>query len=167
MSISPFDHPLLAALFGDEHGAAAFSLEAEIDAMLAFELALAEAEAEEGVIEPAAAQAVAAAIAAFAPDFDALRTGVARDGVVVPELVRQIRDGMPEAQRASLHYGATSQDAIDTGLVLRLRPVLSRMDAGLAELVGRLGDLDERFGERGLTGVTRIADIDRSILATG
>lgn len=156
MSISPFDHPLLAALFGDEHGAAAFSLEAEIDAMLAFELALAEAEAEEGVIEPAAAQAVAAAIAAFAPDFDALRTGVARDGVVVPELVRQIRDGMPVAQRASLHYGATSQDAIDTGLVLRLRPVLSRMDAGLAELVGRLGDLDERFGERGLTGVTRM-----------
>ena len=50
MTVSPFDHPLLSSLLGDEEAAWHFSVEADIDAMLAFERALAEAEAECGVI---------------------------------------------------------------------------------------------------------------------
>ncbi|TIU70671.1 MAG: 3-carboxy-cis,cis-muconate cycloisomerase, partial [Mesorhizobium sp.] len=39
MTVSPFDHPLLSALLGDEEAARHFSVEADIDAMLAFERA--------------------------------------------------------------------------------------------------------------------------------
>ena len=39
MSVSPFDHPLLSALLGDDEVAACFSFAAELDAMLAFERA--------------------------------------------------------------------------------------------------------------------------------
>ena len=47
-----------------------------------------------------------------------LRAGVARDGVVVPELVRQMREAVGEPHGASVHFGATSQDVIDTALML-------------------------------------------------
>ena len=58
MTVSPFDHPLLSGLLGDEETARLFSVEAEIAAMLAFERALAEAEAAEGIIGRAAARAI-------------------------------------------------------------------------------------------------------------
>ena len=54
------------------------------------------------------------------PDRAALRSATARDGVVVPELVRQLRAAVGEPHAASLHYGATSQDVVDTSLSLRL-----------------------------------------------
>ena len=45
MHVSPFDHPLLFGLLGDEEAAALFSADAELRAMLGFEAALARAEA--------------------------------------------------------------------------------------------------------------------------
>ena len=78
MTVSPFDHPLLSGLLGDEEAARHFSVEAEIAAMLAFERSLAEAEAESGVIASDAAAAIASALASFRPDTARLRAGVAR-----------------------------------------------------------------------------------------
>src|SRR5262245_1812109 len=91
MAVSPFDHQLLSSLLGDEQIARAFSAASEIAAMIAVERALVEAEGAEGVIEPAAASAIQQALNSFAPDMGKLKTAAARDGVAVPELVRQIR----------------------------------------------------------------------------
>jgi 3-carboxy-cis,cis-muconate cycloisomerase len=156
MSISPFDHPYLSGLIGDEEAIRWFSVENDIAAMLSFESALAEAEAEEDVIDNAAAEAIAIACRTFAPDLAALRSAVAADGVVVPELIRQLRETIPHQYRASLHFGATSQDVIDTSLMIRLRPVLARLDKGLSDLVTRLDHLDKAFGNNGLMGRTRM-----------
>ena len=70
------------------------------------------------MISTAAEVAIVAALASFRPDMAKLRAGVARDGVVVPELVRQIKQAVGEPHGASVHLGATSQDVIDTALVL-------------------------------------------------
>jgi 3-carboxy-cis,cis-muconate cycloisomerase len=156
MAVSPFDHPLLSALLGDEETAKAFSVGAEISALVAVERALAEAEAAEGVIRPAAARVIAAALDSFTPDMNALRAGLARDGMVLPELVKQIRLGVSEQYRGEVHFGSTSQDIIDTGLVLRLKPVVERFDARLAELAASLAALEQKFGGRSLIGVTRM-----------
>lgn len=156
MTVSPFDHPLLSGLLGDEEASRHFSVEAEIQAMLAFERALAEAEAESGIITKDAAAAIAVALATFRPDTALLRAGVARDGVMVPELVRQIRAAVGEPHGQKVHFGATSQDVIDTGLVLRLKPVVEHLGLLLTETVIRLTSLEERFGGRALTGVTRM-----------
>lgn len=158
MTVSPFDHPLLSALVGDETAAHAFSLEAEMAALLEFERALAEAEAVAGVIEPQAAEAIRAGIAAFRPDFAGLSSGVAKDGMAVPELVRQLRAAIAPQWRDRLHFGATSQDAIDTALVLRLKPVVGRFGAQIDALVADFADLAGRFGERPLMGVTRMQE---------
>ncbi|ESY75621.1 3-carboxy-cis,cis-muconate cycloisomerase [Mesorhizobium sp. M0051] len=156
MTVSPFDHPLLSALLGDDEASRHFSVEAEIEAMLAFERALAEAEAENGIITRDAAAAIAAALATFQPDTALLRAAVAKDGVMVPELVRQIRAAVGEPHGEKVHFGATSQDVIDTGLVLRLKSVVEHLGLLLTETIIRLISLEERFGGRALTGMTRM-----------
>ena len=106
MTVSPFDHPLLSALVGDEEVARHFSLEAEIDAMLAFEAALAGAETQYGVIPAEAAAAIEARLGSFRPDTARLRAAMARDGVSVPELVRQLRAAVDAPHGEMVHFGA-------------------------------------------------------------
>jgi 3-carboxy-cis,cis-muconate cycloisomerase len=156
MAVSAFDHPFLSGLFGDEEIEALLGADAELAAMLRFEIALAEAEAETGIIPREAASAIAKALPGFKPDMAMLRNGVASDGVVVPELVRQMREavGAPHADR--LHFGATSQDVVDTALVLRLKPVLDVFERRLDELTDRFSQLVERFGKKPLMGRTRM-----------
>jgi 3-carboxy-cis,cis-muconate cycloisomerase len=156
MAVSAFDHPFLSGLFGDEEIEALLGIDAEIDAILRFEIALAEAEAETDVIPPEAASAIADALADFKPDMAMLRKGVARDGVVVPELVRQTREVVGAPYGDLLHFGATSQDVIDTALVLRLKPVLDVFERRLDELAERFDQLHERFGKKPLMGRTRM-----------
>lgn len=156
MAVSPFDHPFLSGLLGDELTSSQFSTDAEIAAMLDFERALAEAEAEAGVLRPEAAKAIVSALHAFAPDIAGLKAGTARDGVVVPELVRQIRSAVEKPYDADVHFGATSQDVIDTGLIVRLKPVVAQIDAGLAEIIARLEVIEAQFGNRHLMGRTRM-----------
>src|SRR5512147_3145027 len=124
MSVSVFDHPWLVALLGDEEIARHFSIAAELHAMLEFEVALAMAEAEFDIIPMEAAQAIAAKALSFQPDLSALASGTARDGMVVPEWVSQLRRAVGAPYGDHVHFGSTSQDVLDTGLILRLRAVL-------------------------------------------
>ncbi|MEI5678665.1 MULTISPECIES: 3-carboxy-cis,cis-muconate cycloisomerase [unclassified Mesorhizobium] len=156
MTVSPFDHPFLSGLLGDAETARHFSVEAEIAAMVDFERALAEAEAGEGIVSTEAASAIVSALGSFKPDMVALKAGVARDGVVVPELVRQLRAAVGKPHDKAVHFGATSQDVIDTGLILRLKPVIEHFDRLLAALVDAFAAVEDRFGARPLMGKTRM-----------
>src|SRR5919198_5923703 len=110
MSVSVFDHPWLSALLGDEEITRYFSADAELRAMLEFEVALAMAEAELGIIPMDAAHAIAAVAITFAPDRAALAAGTARDGMVVPDWVGQLRKAVGEPHGKHVHFGSTSQD---------------------------------------------------------
>jgi len=147
---------LLHALAGDPETAALLSDAAELAAMLRVEGALALACAEAGLVAPEAAEAVARVCAGFAPDWDALAAGLARDGVVVPELVAQLRRAVgPDFARA-VHLGATSQDVVDTGLVLRLGAMLPLLDGRLVRLEAGFATLAARFGRTALMAHTRM-----------
>ncbi|MCX8998201.1 3-carboxy-cis,cis-muconate cycloisomerase [Rhizobiaceae bacterium BDR2-2] len=156
MSLSPFEHPFLSGLFGDAEVAPLFSAEADIAAMLRFETALAEAQAECGILSEVEAGAVADGLARFVPDMAALGGGVGRDGVVVPELVRQLRRAVGGAAAEKVHFGATSQDVIDTSLVLRLAAAAEIVETRLADCIDALAALAERDGHLSLTGYTRM-----------
>jgi 3-carboxy-cis,cis-muconate cycloisomerase len=155
VSVAAFDHPWISGLLGDKEAASRLGAEAELAAMLAFEAALAESEAEHGVIPPRAAAAIVAALQAFRPDVPSLHRAVARDGVVVPDLVRQIRAAVGE-HGPSVHFGATSQDVIDTALVLRVRTILDLLEARIEGMIGALDALAARSGARPLMGRTRM-----------
>jgi len=156
MSVSVFDHPLLSSLLGDDETAACFSPALDIAAMLRFEVALARSQAAEGVISKAAAAAIEDACRGFKPDMAELRRDMARDGVVVPGLVRQVRARISAEHASSFHCGPTSQDLIDTGLVLRLRSVAEIVDRRLMEVVAALDDVDGKFGSNLLVARTRM-----------
>lgn len=156
MSLSPFEHPLLSGLFGDDEIISLFSAKAEIEAVIAFERALAEAQADAGVISPDASKGIVAGLIGFTPDLTLLRNAVARDGLVVPELVRQMRETIGKAHADKLHFGATSQDAIDTGLMLRLKQAVTIIISRLRTVVGMLDELLARDGDNQLTAYTRM-----------
>ncbi|MBD0415504.1 3-carboxy-cis,cis-muconate cycloisomerase [Oryzicola mucosus] len=156
MSISAFEHPFLSGLAGDNEVAALLGPQAEIDAMLAFETALAEAEAEFGVIPEATALAIAATLTGFTADFEGLKSGTARDGVVIPEFVKQMRAAVGAPHAEHLHFGATSQDVIDTALILRLKRVVALFEQRLAALEAGFENLSNRAGQSTLMGHTRM-----------
>ena len=126
--------------------------------MLAFETALARATADAGLIPDGSALEIETAASAYQPDWARLREGVMRDGVVVPELVSALKETVNEETRPAVHYGATSQDVIDTALVLRLRPILDLFRADIEGLLVLLRDLTERFGQDEVMGRTRLQD---------
>jgi 3-carboxy-cis,cis-muconate cycloisomerase len=146
---------LLQHLVGDMEFEALFTGEAEVAAILQFESALAAAEADAGLIPEAAATAIATVTASFRPDMADLAQGIVKDGVVVPALIRQLRAATGE-HGASLHVGATSQDAIDTGLMLRLATAISLIEQRLVSLEGALGQLGERYGALTMMAHTRM-----------
>jgi len=156
MTFSPFDHPFLGGLLGDEEIAGYFSTAADIRAILAFEAALAKAEMAHGIIPADAALRISDVCASFKPDVEKLRIAVSHDGVVAPELVRQLRSAVGEPHARHVHFGATSQDAIDTSLVLRLKPVLGIVDGRLGVVTRMLEDLERRQGENVLMAHTRM-----------
>ena len=154
--IAAFDHPFLSGLLGDEEMAARIGIDAEIAAMIRFEAVLAEAEAQSGLIPTDAAKAIVSALETFGPDMAALKAGTARDGVVVPELVRQIRQKVGGEHAQYVHFGATSQDVIDTALVLRALSCVDLLQQRLAALATAFGDLSSSFGARQLMAHTRM-----------
>lgn len=156
MSICVFDHPFLSGLFKDEAVDKLFSASFDVEEMIRFETALAKAQAELGLIPEAAALAIAEAGSSFQADMAKLNQATARDGVVIPELVKQLRAHVGETHNQYVHFGATSQDAIDTSLMLRLKVFRQLAQEKLVQLLQKLDTLDQAHGKHGLTAYTRM-----------
>lgn len=147
---------LLSALSGDAEIEALLSDERLLVAVLRVEGALAAAEAEAALIDPAAATAIAAGIARYEPDWRDLTAGMRRDGVIVPALVRQLRACIGDPHAGDLHRGATSQDIIDTALSLQLASIVPILLARIAGLEEELASLENRFGSGTMMAHTRM-----------
>ena len=155
MSSSVSNHPFLSGLLGDEELEAYFSAESDIAAMLRFEAALAHGLADAGIVSEENASAAIAKIKDFTPDMDALKNATARDGVVIPELVRQLKAACGDDSKA-IHFGSTSQDVVDTSLILRLRSCIEILEARLKSIDLIFQKLIAEHGEKPLMGRTRM-----------
>ncbi|MBR7654171.1 3-carboxy-cis,cis-muconate cycloisomerase [Brucella oryzae] len=157
MSISVFEHPLLAQLFGDdEEILSLFTAAADIMEMLRFEAALADAQASLGLIPVEAGRAISQAIDTFEPNLSDLAKATARDGVVIPSFVKELRLTVGTDYGKYVHFGATSQDVIDTSLILRLKRTSTILYRRIQQLTQRFDRLDATFGKNTLTGYTRM-----------
>ncbi|MBP3126787.1 3-carboxy-cis,cis-muconate cycloisomerase [Thalassospira sp. ER-Se-21-Dark] len=125
MSVSPFDSALLGNLFSDPEIAALFDDRAQIASMLLFESALAAAEARAGVIPQQSAIRIAEVCRDFNPDPATLAGPTASAGVPVPALVKALKAEIGGEDARYVHFGATSQDVVDTALVLQLRDAVA------------------------------------------
>src|SRR5579864_4977850 len=103
-------------LFSTPEMTAAFSPEAHVQGMLTFEAALARAEARAGIIPTETATAIAACCKVELFDVSVLYREAAIAGTPAIPLVRMLTDRVAGDAQQFVHWGATSQDAIDTAL---------------------------------------------------
>ncbi len=121
----------------------ALSAEAFVRAMLDFERALAVAQGDVGVIPPDAARVIAKACADLSLQPETLASEGKRSGSLAVPLVRALTEHVARVDAraaAFVHYGSTSQDVLDTALVLCLKPCLADADRVLATAVSRLAE---------------------------
>jgi 3-carboxy-cis,cis-muconate cycloisomerase len=109
---------LFAGTYARGGAATALSAEAWVQAMVDTEAALAAACVAEGLIAPEAGQAILAAIGQAPFDVGAIAASAGENATPVIALVAQLRDRVGERHAAAVHFGATSQDILDTALML-------------------------------------------------
>lgn len=146
-----WQHSWLSGLFGDPEMAALLTPDAELSRMLQVEAAWT------STIAPKEdAERIANAILTAPIRPEDLIDGTARDGLPVPDLVSRLYTHLHEADHRWLHHGLTSQDVIDTSLMLTLQGALPLLISRLEDLIGVLEKLSLRDGERSLMATTRM-----------
>lgn len=139
MAASVFSSTLYAQLFPTGDVGRLFTDSAEVRAMLLVEGALAKAQGALGVIPKDSAAAIHRASLEVQLDPGALAKATGINGVSVPGLVALFRSEMQAPEHSAyVHWGATSQDIIDTGLMLRLRQALVLVEADLKSVLKTL-----------------------------
>lgn len=134
-----------------------FSDRGRLQGMLDFEAALAQAEARVGIIPAAAPAAIEAYCHAELFDVEALaRAAVASGNAAIPLLkaLRALVAVTDQDAAQFVHWGATSQDVMDTGLVLQLREALNHIEADLGRLSEALARLAAAHAHTPVAGRT-------------
>ncbi|MBP1122602.1 MULTISPECIES: 3-carboxy-cis,cis-muconate cycloisomerase [Pseudomonas] len=134
-----------------------FSDEGRVQGMLDFEAALARAQARVGLIPPEVVADIELSCDARLFDFDALAIAIGSAGnsaiPLVKALGKQIAARSAEAERY-VHMGATSQDVMDSGLVLQLRRAIALLERDLTRLADAMAEQAQRHAGTPLAGRT-------------
>ena len=154
MPFSPADSKIYAPLFSDADIAATFSDEHFVRYLLEVESALAKVQARLGIIPDEAAGKIVAGASALPVDFERLQAGTEKAGIPIVELVRQLRRQVGEEAASYVHWGATSQDILDTALVMQIRAALSVIEPALQRLIENLAQLAGRYRTSLMAGRT-------------
>src|SRR5215469_4100202 len=154
MPVNPASFNLLTTLYSDRPMMEIWSEAAIIDSWLRTEAELARAQAELGFIHHSDAEAIAAACVASNVDHEQLWRDSRNVGYPILPLVRQIAETLPDGPNGRLHYGATTQDVMDTGLALQLGATCEHLDVLLTSLGDALNDLTKKYATTVMAGRT-------------
>jgi len=144
-----FRHPFMSRT-----GIDALHAECVVAALYQVELALAQAEETAGILPAGTAEALINALRPEAFDLEALADDVGKGGNVAIPFVKQAKAMLPETLKPAFHRGATSQDIVDTALMLLVKPRLEACLAHLAKLRRSQGELMRRHRDTPMIGRT-------------
>ena len=150
---SILDSAIFGPLFSDEEINAIFTDAAYVQALVEVEIALARAEARLGVIPAKAAQQIAAT-RADRVDVAALGKGTIRSGFPIVALVQELRKQAGADAAPFVHWGATTQDIMDTACVLQVRAAIETFKSRLRGIVQCLSELADKHRATVLAGRT-------------
>lgn len=153
MSVNPADSAVFGTLYGTDTMRAVFDDRAFVLRMVAVEQALARVQGRLGIIPADAARTIAAA--AFEPDLQRLAASTAKLGVPVVGVVTQLREAAGGAA-GYVHWGATTQDIMDTALALQLQDAAALLQADLAGCIDALATLADRHRASVMPGRTHL-----------
>ncbi len=155
MPATVFDSAIYRDAFGSEAMRAIFSDEATVARYVEVEVALAKAQGTVGVIPAAAAAEIAKAARADTLDFAKLKTETDLVGYPIVGIVHQVQKQCGEAGRY-LHWGATTQDIMDTAVVLQVRAALDVVESDLAQVAKNLVALTKAHRQTVMAGRTHL-----------
>ena len=158
------------ALYASPEVHAATDPTAWVQAMLDVEAALARAGAATGRVPAEAAAAIVERCRVEDFDVSAIGTGAVASATPVIALLEQLRAAVPAPARGYVHLGATSQDVVDTAMVLvarrALRPLLADL-SGVAERLAELAQAHRRTVQIGRTLLRQAAPTTFGAVAAG
>src|SRR5262245_64845279 len=151
---STLDSKVFGTLFGDAEISQVLTDESYVRALVEVETALARAEARVDVIPQAAVNQIANAADPNKIDLEALARGTARSGFPIIALIQEIRKAVGGEAASYVHWGATTQDIMDTAASLQLRAFVGLFKTRIVEIARDLGALSNRHRVTVLAGRT-------------
>lgn len=139
----------------NEKMSAIVSDEALIEKMLRFESTLARAQEKLGMIPAAAADEIVNVISEIKIKPEDLAQGTLQNGVPVIPLLSIVKEALSPETKKHLHYGATSQDTLDTAQILIAIGGIEHLTSLCAELTRSLKSLSSRYGSTKCMARTR------------
>lgn len=155
MSSTVFDSLLFRDMFGTAEMREVFSESGLVGCYLEAEAALARAQARIGVVPTDAAAAIDQAARSIEIDYDLLRHETEIVGYPILPLVHQLSKAAGDAGRY-VHWGATTQDIMDTANVLQIRAALAIVRRELVDLRGIMADLAVKHRDTPMAGRTHL-----------
>jgi len=149
------DSRFLGSLFSTPAMRATFADTAYLERYTETEVALAIAEGKLGLIPADAAQAIAENAPRIKLDLLRLERETHNVGYPILPLVHQLAEGLGEAGKY-LHWGATTQDIMDTALVLQLRTALELIEVDLRGVAAQLRRLSLEYRDTPMAGRTHL-----------
>jgi 3-carboxy-cis,cis-muconate cycloisomerase len=156
MSVNPADSEIFGALWGTAEMRTLFSDPARLQSMLDVEAALARAEAKLGLVPTAVADAVTRAARVQNIRLDRIAEGVRKAGQPVAALVGELGRAAGEEAARYIHLGATTQDIVDTALVLQMRRAFEYVRRDLIAIARALADRAARYRDTPMAGRTHL-----------
>ncbi len=154
MAFAPSDSQLFGQLFSEPTIAAEFTDERFVRYLLQVEAALARVQGELSIIPAAAQQQIATIAPQLRIDWTQLQVATETAGFPIIELVAQLRKAVGSDAAAYVHWGATTQDIMDTALILQLRSALTVLTAHLDAIITRLAQLADQHRHTLMAGRT-------------
>jgi 3-carboxy-cis,cis-muconate cycloisomerase len=155
MPINPADGPILGTLYGSDAMRAVFDERAYFQRMLDVEAALAQVQARLGIIPAEAAKAIGEAAAKGDLRTEVLAASARNVGYPVVGLVSELSRGAGEAGGWT-HWGATTQDIMDTATVLQVREGLGLIEAEMRAVLTALAGQARAHRETVMAGRTHL-----------
>jgi len=156
MSVHPADSEIYGALWGTAEMRALFSDVTQLQLMLDVESALARAEAKLGLVPQQIAEAISKAAQVENLRIERIAAGTRETGVPVPALVSEIGRVAGEQAARYIHLGATTQDILDTALVLQMRRALEYLRRDLVALARTLATRASEYRDTPMAGRTHL-----------
>ena len=163
--VSPLDSVFASSTFTDKEIAELFSDTAEINALVQFEQELARVQESLGIIPEGTGHDIFTALDSVTIDPKDLAQGYLNDGIPIPALLNILREKLEPKAANYLHYGATSQDALDTGLILRIKPATKIIQKNLSALTLELCKLAESHIDTVMIARTRNQNASPTVFA--
>ena len=156
MSVNPAESEIWGALYGTPEMREIFSDHAQLQCLLDVEAALARAQAKLGLVPAHVAATITAAARVENVRLDRIAASTRTVGYPVVGLVKELGRVAGDEAARYIHLGATTQDILDTALVLQLRQACGALRRDLLALARKLAEHALRYRQTPMAGRTHL-----------